>query len=239
MVETKQLEAAWAIVVASFATWFCELHKPRFVRMQRQAVPLESLRQHVRHTPRVCLMREGDHEVVRVTDEKCAALQTRFHIPLEPLIEHLMQVHIREQGRDHTSLWRAFFRMRDRTVFKHASLQPFVDGTANNTVRDPLIEEAAQRAVIERVEEASDVHFEHPATAIRHGALPQRLQRIVRAASRSKAIRARVKILFVDGFEQHRDRPLKHFVFEGRHTDRTRASVAFRDVYASNGRCSV
>jgi len=54
--------------------------------------------------------------------------------------------------------------VRDRTFLEDARPQPLVDGTTEHTVRHPLVEEATQHAVVDRVEEGPDVHFEHPSS---------------------------------------------------------------------------
>src|SRR5271165_6555780 len=46
-----------------------ERHQPRLVRVEGQAVLAEPLRQDLHHTPRVRLVLEADHEVVRVADQ--------------------------------------------------------------------------------------------------------------------------------------------------------------------------
>ena len=49
-----------------------------------------------------------------------------------------------------------------------------------------------------------------------------------------------MKVLLVDRLQQHRDRPLKDLVLEGRHADRTRtAPVAFRNVHATHRWCAI
>ena len=48
----------------------------------------------------------------------------------------------------------------------------------------------------------------------------QRAQRLVRRPLRPKAVRAGPEVLFINRFQNHRDRPLRHLVFEGRDAER-------------------
>ena len=89
-----------------------------------------------------------------------------------------------------------------------------------------------QLAMVQGVEEALDVHLQDPAPSHLHQASPQRLQRLMRRATRPKAVRAVQKVLLVDRLQHHRHRPLKHLVLEGRDADGPRRlAVALRDVH--------
>ena len=52
----------------------------------------------------------------------------------------------------------------------------------------------------------------------------------MRRPFRPKAVRAGPKVLFIDSFQNHRDRPLRHLVFEGRDAERPLRAIRFRDV---------
>ena len=58
----------------------------------------------------------------------------------------------------------------------------------------------------------------------------------MRAATRSKAIRAVVEVLLVDRFSPHRYRSLDHLVLERRLADRALAPVVLRDPDTLHGR---
>src|SRR5438045_5797559 len=73
--------------------------EPGLLRMEREAVFAESLRQHVEHAACVLLARESQHCVVSVTDHECAAFQPRLHLPLKPNVEYLVQKDVRQDRR--------------------------------------------------------------------------------------------------------------------------------------------
>src|SRR5437879_3566444 len=88
--------------------------------------------------------------------------------------------------------------------------------------------------MIQSVKKLADVHFDQPATVHRHALLPNRVQRLVRRPSGPETIGAIQKVLLIDSFQNHDDRPLKHFVFKGRDTNGTGvATRPLRDVHTS------
>src|SRR5262249_45507995 len=74
-----------------------ERHQPRLVRVNGQAVLAEPLRQDFQNTPRVLLVLEADHEVVRVADQEGTSLQTRLHLLEPPVVQHVVQVDVGQQ----------------------------------------------------------------------------------------------------------------------------------------------
>ena len=75
-----------------------ERHQPGFVRMQRQTVLAESLRQDGHDAASVLLVLEQHHGVVGVSNEVGTAAQARSHFPFEPPVKHRVQEDIRKYG---------------------------------------------------------------------------------------------------------------------------------------------
>src|SRR6186713_3325764 len=105
--------------------------------MESQAVRAESLRQHGHHPASILLRREHEHSIVRVPDEKRLALQPRLHLGLEPRVEHLVQVDVRQERRDDPALWRAGVLVADLARFEHPGLEPLIDRAAQYSVSYP------------------------------------------------------------------------------------------------------
>jgi hypothetical protein len=86
-----------------------------------------------------------------------------------------------------------------------------------------------------------DIHFKDPAAPTVHQLVSEGRQRLVRRSSGPETVRAVQKVLFVDRFQQHNDRPLEYFVLQRR--DSKRASLgsraAFRNVHTPYGRSAV
>ncbi len=73
----------------------------RLVRMKGQAEAPQPFAEHFHHTPSVVLAFEIDDEVVAVADQGCPAPQSRLHLGLEPRVEHVVQIDVREERREH------------------------------------------------------------------------------------------------------------------------------------------
>src|SRR5258708_6088918 len=84
------------------------------------------------------------------------------HLRLEPFIQHIVQVDVREQRRDYASLGRAFGRLAQLSFFHYASLQPFIDHPPYNPIGDPSVEYLPKLRVWNRVEILAYIDIEHP-----------------------------------------------------------------------------
>src|SRR5215472_58809 len=84
-----------------------KFHQPCLVRMQRQAVFLKSLFQHVEHFLGVLPVLKAENEIVSKTDLVGFAFQPGPHYGLEPLIEHIVKIDVSEQRADHLPLSRS------------------------------------------------------------------------------------------------------------------------------------
>jgi len=61
----------------------------------------------------------------------------------------------------------------------HTRIQPLIDYTAHNAISHPLVKEFPYMAMIDMVEETSDVDFHNPASVEIHQPLPTRFERVV------------------------------------------------------------
>jgi hypothetical protein len=64
--------------------------------MDCQTVFAESLRHNFHDALGIVIVTKPNHEVIRITDEEGTTSQTRFHFLLEPLVQHLLQKHVRK-----------------------------------------------------------------------------------------------------------------------------------------------
>jgi hypothetical protein len=81
------------------------------VGVERELVPSKTLAQSGQNPRGILEIRERHYGIVGETDKGTFPLQTWFHHVLEPLIQHMMEVDIREAGRHHPTLRGAFGRM--------------------------------------------------------------------------------------------------------------------------------
>src|SRR5713101_7004120 len=70
---------------------FPERYESGLVRMERQAVLTEALRQNRPHPTGVPFLGEPDDEVVRVTNEESPATQAGLDLPFEPVVQQIVQ----------------------------------------------------------------------------------------------------------------------------------------------------
>ena len=106
--------------------------------MDGQAILTETLRQHFQNPAGVLLTGEAHDEVVRVADQEGTSTQARLHVPLEPHVQHVVQIDVGQQRRNHSALRGAFLRVGNLPVLQHARVQPLADQSQQHAVSHPL-----------------------------------------------------------------------------------------------------
>ena len=134
-----------------------EVYEAGLGRMESKPLPIESLAQHVKQSPACEMVPKGDHRILGVSNQLAAAPVPRSHHTLEPFVQHIVQVDVREQWRDHAALGRPTSRAAQDTSFEHPRLQPLVDHSPDDAVRDSLVEEPSQVRMVDGVEVFGDV----------------------------------------------------------------------------------
>src|SRR3954453_5381130 len=89
-------------------------------------------------------------------------------------------------------------RPSSRTPAFNAGFQPFVDHPSNDAVRESLVEEVPQMAVVDRVEVTLNVDIDTPPHTGAHAGGAQSVERLVSRAAGPEAIRAGEEVLLVD-----------------------------------------
>src|SRR3982751_6006532 len=144
---------------------------------------------------------------------------------------------LHHRGRaDHSTLGRPLGWAVQTSLLQDAGFQPFVDHPSNDAVRDSLVEEVPQMAVVDRVEVTLDVDIDAPSHTAAHAGGAQSVERLVGRAAGPEAIRAGEEVLLVDRLQHHRYSALRHLVFEGRDAERPLRAVRFRDVGSAHRR---
>src|SRR4051794_38163347 len=113
--------------------------------------------------------------------------EARLDFPLEPIVQHIVQENIREHRADHPPLRRPRVRVRDAPVLEDARVEPLADQSSQNSIPYPTLEKIPQMAVVDRIEEFTNVHVHDPAAPRRRRPLPEALQRLMRRPSGSEA----------------------------------------------------
>src|SRR5579859_1229007 len=178
-------------------------HQPRLVRMQRQSVHAESLREHGHDAAGFFLGLKQHHGIVRVAHKGGATLRSRPYYLGKPHVQDRMQEDVRQNRRDDAALRRTALAAAQRAVLHHPCIQPLVDQSQDHSVTYPAAQHFAQLAVIDRVEILAYVDLDDPAAGHPHRLAMQRVERLMRRSLWPKAVRAVEKFLLVDRFQHH------------------------------------
>lgn len=145
-----------------------------------------------------------------------------------------MQVDVSQERRSATPLRRPFLHQRSLPILQHAGVQPFLDEPRDAPVRDAVLDELHRPAVVDGIEEATDVQVEHPVHLSRQQSDIERIERLVLVASRPEAIGEAEEVGFVDGVQHRHGRALDDLVFQRGYTERPLPPVRFGDVHPTN-----
>ncbi len=165
-----------------------EVDQSRLGRVQLQAVLAETLRQHIHHPERILLVREQEHRVVRIADQRGPVGQPRLDLAVKPRIEHIVQEDVRQQRRDHTSLRSARVRVAHAPVFEHTRVEPLADEAQQHPVVHPAAKDFPQLPVVQSIEELLDIDLQDPPATHPPRLIAQCFQRLMRRSLRSEAI---------------------------------------------------
>src|SRR3984893_4875175 len=207
-----------------------ERQQPRLLRVERQTIPRESLGKHFQDPLRVLAVLKAENEVIGVPNFGSHAAQARLHLVLEPLVEHLLQVNVGQQGTDDLPLSGPGLGYQEPAVFDTANVNPFPNHPEDAAVANPSLDERHELAPHNPVEVALNVGFEDIGGCAVKNRAANRIERVVRTPTRAEAVGACEEVLLVNRVE-HRDRGLLYdLVLESRNRDRALVSVLLRDV---------
>ena len=98
---------------------------------------------------------EPNQGVIGITHHDYIAVRTLLTPCLNPEIEDVMEVDIRQQRRCTSALRRTCLRERSHSLFQHARVQPFLDEPHDAPVRYPVLEEPDQPLMRQPIEKAA------------------------------------------------------------------------------------
>lgn len=100
-----------------------EVYEAGLGRMKLKPIPTEPLIQHIQQS----LVLEGDHRVISVSHRLAPPLEPQSHHPLEPFIQHIVQVDVRKQWRDRSLNAKDNFAVEERSwnyLWRRAPFRP-------------------------------------------------------------------------------------------------------------------
>src|SRR5262249_42331697 len=201
-----------------------ELDQPRLAWVQPQPEPRQPLTKLNLEPPRIILVFEPDNKVVSETHDDDLATRVARAPPLNPQVQDIVQVDIRQQRRYRRPLRRAFLIRSPFPVLNDSRSQPLTNQPQDPPVRDPMLEKLPQPRMIKLTEKVADIRIKHPAHRLAADPDHQRVQRIMRTTLGPKPIRETPEIHLVHGIEYLDQRPLNNLVLQ--HGDPPAAAAA-------------
>src|SRR3989449_2251603 len=211
-----------------------ELQEARLLGMQLQPELPDPLGKFRPEPLGIRLDLKSKHAVVGEPDDDDIAAGSRPAPYLDPEVKRVVEVEVRQERRCAAALRRPLLHPYSLPVLQHACVQPFLDEPHDAPVRNPVLDELHQPSVVDGIEEATDVHVEHPVHLPRQQPRVERVQRVVLAAPRPEPVREAEEIGLVDGV-QHLDRcALDNLVLQRRDPKRPLPPVGLGDVHPAD-----
>src|SRR5262245_28581680 len=117
-----------------------KLDQSCFIRMQFQTELCQPLPKFFQELLRICSVLEAHHQIVGITDDYHIASRHFLAPGFDPEVEHIMQVHVGEQRRNHGSLRRSYLCLRPLPIFRYSGLQPFLDQAKYPVIRHAVLD---------------------------------------------------------------------------------------------------
>ena len=172
----------------ALSSLWAEVDEARLVGVEGESIPCEALAKDRPHAFGVINVVERHQRVVSKPDKGAPPSQTRFHLSLEPFVQHVVQEDVREARRDYTPLRGALGRVAQQTVFHGSCFQPFIDHPSDDAVRDSLVKEHSKVGVWDRIEILAYVDIEYPVKPLGPQHILQSPQRLVSRPPRPEAV---------------------------------------------------
>ena len=162
----------------------------------------------------ILTMLKSRNKVIRKADEDALPAGLLPSPLLDPEVENIVEVDVRQQRADTPALNRSYLTVYSFALFQHARPEPFLDQAHDAPVGYAVLDELHQPFLIESVIKLPDVGIEHPVHWSRSDSDCQCIQRLVWAAPWSETIREPQEVRFIDRV-QHLDRgTLNNLVFQ-------------------------
>ena len=164
---------------------------------------------------------KSNHDVIRVSHHDQIAVCTLLTPRLDPQVEYVMKIDVRQKRRGTSALGRPFLRPYSFPILQHAGSQPFLDKPHDAPVCYPVLDELHKPFVGKPIEKAFDVQIKHPVHFSRQQSRIERIQRLMLASPWPEPIRKTEKVRFVDSVQHLDRRALDDFVFQRRDSERS------------------
>ena len=179
----------------------------------------------------VVAMLEARHVVVGETHDDHVTAGVSPAPLVGPQVEDVVKVDVGEQRRDRCPLDRSLRRLRPLPLFDDPGPEPLADQSQDSLVRDPVLEELLQPALVEPSEEVADVSVEHPVHLLARDPDRERVQRIMRRAPRPEPVGETKEVALIDRVQHLDQRPLEDLVLQRGDPERPLPPVRLGDEH--------
>src|SRR5713101_7535746 len=211
-----------------------KFQKSRFLGMQFQVELPHAFRKFCPKLLGIRFAVESNHDVIRKSHHDHIAVRTLLTPCLNPQVECVMKIDVRQKRRSTFPLGRPFLHPCSFPILQHARVEPLLDQPHDASVCDPVLDEFHKPFVREAIEKAFDVQIEHPVHFSRQQSRVQSIQRLMLTAPWSEPVRKIEKVRFVDSIQHLDRRTLDDFVFQRRNSERSLPPVGLRDKHPTH-----
>src|SRR6266851_670531 len=211
-----------------------KFQKSRFLGMQFQVELPHAFRKFCPKLLGIRFAVESNHDVIRKSHHDHIAVRTLLTPCLNPQVECVMKIDVRQKRRSTSPLGRPFLHPCSFPILQHARVDPLLDQPHDASVCDPVLDEFHKPFVREAIEKAFDVQIEHPVHFSRQQSRVQSIQRLMLTSPWSEPVRKIEKVRFVDSIQHLDHRTLDDFVFQRRNSERSLPPVGLRDKHPTH-----
>ncbi len=133
-----------------------ELQQSRLYGMQFQVELLHAFHELRPELFGIRLAVKSNHDVVRKTHHDHIAVRPLLTPRLDPQVEYVMKIDVRQQRRGTAALRSSFFAPCSLPILHHAGVQPFLDEPHDAPICDSMLDELHQPFVRNRIEGKHD-----------------------------------------------------------------------------------
>ena len=139
-----------------------KFQQPRFLGMQFQVELPHSFREFRPELFGIRFALESNHDIVSESHDDNIAVRPLLTPHLDPQVEHVMKIDVRQKRRSTSALRRSFLHPYSFPILQHAGVQPFLDQPHDAPIGHPMLDELDQPFVGKPIEKTFNVKIEHP-----------------------------------------------------------------------------
>ena len=154
--EVERLRSALPPPAPPLSRKTTELNQPRLIRVQAQSELGQPFPQFLQEGSRCPHLLKAHHTVIGITSYNDLSAPWLFSPVLNPEIERVVQVNIRQQRRYYCPLRSSLYGGNPLFVFDHSRFEPFAYQSYDPLIGDPVPEKPKHPLVIDFVERSHD-----------------------------------------------------------------------------------